>query len=401
MNQTRMQRLQSQRKKKRNTWKLVAFRTLLFSILAVTASGVYLLINEFTRDFSSSPQQPSGQPNEEVPPQPEPRINLTFLGDVMVSGNVEKTLLEKGFDYPYSYVRQMLHADDYTIANLETPVTSRGTPHADKAFVYKSPPEALPAMKEAGIDAVNLANNHSMDQGVEGLLDTFSVLEANQIQYVGAGRDMDQAYAPVYVEKNGIRLAVLGFSRVIPEVSWYAGKNKPGVAATYDPARAVQAIREADANADVVVVIAHWGEERKDFPVEHQKTLAKAYLEAGADLIVGGHPHVVQGLENIDGKWVVYSLGNFVFTRSTEPKTWESMVVTASCTKAGDCDLRVLPFYTELARPVPMQEAEGAALLKRIESISVNATILPDGTVQKSSALRTNEENNPLPPDTD
>lgn len=385
MNQTRMQRLQAQRKKRRSRWRMLVIQTFLFSLLAVIASGVYLFVSQLSRDFAESPGQPEAPASPDAVPPPEPRINLTFVGDVMMAGNVEKTLREKGYDYPYTQVKEIFAADDYTVANLETPVTSRGTPHAAKAFVYKSSPDSLPALKAAGIDAVNLANNHSMDQGVEGLLDTFTALDANQIDYVGAGIDSERAYAPVYVEKHGIRLALLGFSRVIPEVSWFAGKNKPGVAATYDPALAVQAIREARANADLVVVIAHWGEERNDFPVDHQKELARAYIDAGADLIVGGHPHVVQGLESINGKWVAYSLGNFVFTRATEPKTWESMVLQASCSKSGDCDLRVLPFYTELARPVPMNETDGAALLKRIESISVGVTIASDGTVQKAS----------------
>ena len=391
MNQTRMHRLQAQRIKRRSKWKLVAKQTLLFFTVAVIVSGVYLYANQ-ARDLSGNPQQPGDASNESTAPPEEPRINLSFVGDVMMAGNVEKTLLEKGYDYPYSYVRELLSEDDYSIANLETPVTTRGTPHADKAYVYKSSPDSLPAMKEAGIDAVNLANNHTMDQGVEGLLDTFSALDANRIDYVGAGSDSRRAYAPVYAERNGIKLAVLGFSRVVPQVSWYAGKDKPGVAASYDPALAVQAIKEADANADVVVVIAHWGEERKDFPVDHQKELARTYLDAGADLIVGGHPHVVQGLENIDGKWIAYSLGNFVFTRSTEPKTWDSMILQASCTKSGDCDLKILPFYTELARPVPMNETEGAALLNRIQSISVNARILPDGTVEKTETESSGKE---------
>lgn len=298
-----------------------------------------------------------------------------------MAGNVEKILLEKGYEYPYTELQDLFLQDDYSIVNLETPVTSRGTPSTNKAFVYKSPPAALPALKAAGIDAVNLANNHVMDQGVEGLLDTFAALDENGIAYVGAGADSARAYAPVYVEKNGIRVALFGFSRVVPEVSWYAGKNKPGVAATYDPAQAVQAIREARSKADLIVVIPHWGEERTDFPVDNQKQLARAYIDAGADLVVGGHPHVIQGLESYKEKWIAYSLGNFIFTRSTEPRTWESIVLQASCTKAGKCELRALPFHAELARAVPMNKEKGAALLNRLQSISTDVQIDADGNI--------------------
>ncbi|MCK9910463.1 CapA family protein, partial [Microbacteriaceae bacterium K1510] len=112
--------------------------------------------------------------------------------------------------------------------------------------------------------------------------------------YVGAGHDATRAFAPVIVERNGVKLAFFGFSRVVPEVSWYAGKNKPGIAVSYDPKLAVEAIRAAREQADLVVVIAHWGKEREDYPVDHQKELARAYIDAGADLIIGGHPHVLQ-----------------------------------------------------------------------------------------------------------
>jgi len=355
--------------------------TLVFSLLAVIAAGLYFAVDSFTKngritdDHASHPATDHGDPPE------EPTVALTFVGDVMMSGNVEKRLLEKGFDFPFEHVRSLFLQDDYTIANLETPITLRGTPSENKEFVYKSSPEAIPAMKEAGIDAVNLANNHSMDQGVEGLLDTFSTLDAHQIAYVGAGKNAKRAYAPVYVEKKGVRIALLGFSRVIPQVSWYAGKDQPGLAATYDPALAVQAIQEAKKEADLVIVIAHWGKEKVDFPVDYQQALARTYIDAGADLIVGGHPHVLQGFEQYRGKWVAYSMGNFIFTRAVEPKTWDSMVLQANCTKTGDCQLKMLPYYAELGQAVPMNDHDGAALLKRIESISENVQFEGDGTV--------------------
>lgn len=384
MKQTRTQRVKEQRKKKRRIWLQISKRTLLFCLLAVLSVGAYSLFKTFLSDPDEASRFPEAGPDSvsQMPePAPEPHIHLSFVGDVMMAGNVEKMLIEKGYDYPYTEVAKWFVQDDITIANLETPVTTRGTPPENKAFIYKSPPDALPALKEAGIDVVNLANNHSMDQGVEGLLDTFSFLDKNQIAYIGAGKDMKRAYAPVIVEKNGIRVAFLGFSRVIPDVSWYAGKNKPGMAATYDPALAVKAIQEARTQADLVVVIPHWGEERKDDPVDHQMELARAYIDAGANLVVGGHPHVLQGFETYKNKWIAYSLGNFIFTRSTEPRTWESIILQASCTKSGDCALKAIPVHAELARAVPMNDTDGQILLKRLESISINARIHSDGSV--------------------
>ncbi|MDR7317393.1 CapA family protein [Brevibacillus nitrificans] len=381
---SRTSRTVTRRKKSIAKWREAGQRTLLFSLFATLAVGSYVLYEQISntgQEGSTQPTPASHQENEAAP-EIEPKISLSFAGDVMMSGNVEKTLQEKGYDYAFSHVSSLFLADDYTIVNLETPITERGTPSANKAFVYKSSPLAVPAMKHAGIDAVNLANNHTLDQGTEGLLDTLAALENHQIDYVGAGKDDARAYAPVYVEKNGIRVALLGFSRVIPEYSWYAGKKKPGLAATYDPALAVQAIQEAQAGADVVIVIAHWGKEKVDDPIEHQTTLARTFIDAGADLVIGGHPHVLQGFEKYQDKWIAYSLGNFIFTRAAEPKTWESMVLQAQCTKQGSCELTMLPYHAELGQAVPMNEADGRLLLERIQSLSDSVTIHPNGRLE-------------------
>lgn len=384
MNESRKSRVQARRKQARRKWVRAGKNTLLFSMLAIFVVGTYYVVDT-VMNHDGKNANPNIQPVPDNTVHQKSSVQLTFVGDIMMSGNVEKTLLANSYDYPYKHVSSLFLQDDITIANLETPVTATGVPAQNKTYVYKSSPLAVPAMKKAGIDVVNLANNHSMDQGVPGLLDTFVALDDNQIEYVGAGKDASRAYAPVFIEKNGIKIAILGFSRVIPETSWFAGNTQPGLADSYDPALAVKAIQQANSHADLVVVIAHWGKERSDYPVDHQKELSRAYIDAGADLIVGGHPHVLQGFERYNDKWIAYSLGNFIFTRSSEPKTWESMVLQASCTKSGDCELTMLPFHAELGQAVPMNESNGAALLKRIESISEGVEIQSDGRVQVSS----------------
>ncbi|MCM3143236.1 CapA family protein [Brevibacillus sp. MER 51] len=379
MNENRSSRIHARRKRSRRKWVRMGKNTLLFSLLAIFVVGTYYL---FQIAMDGEHANPNTQPTPDNTANQKTSVQLTFVGDIMMSGNVEKTLLANSYDYPYKHVSSLFLQDDITIANLETPITATGVAAQNKEYVYKSSPLAVPAMKNAGIDVVNLANNHSMDQGVPGLLDTFDALDENRIEYVGAGKDASRAYSPVFIEKNGIKIAILGFSRVIPETSWFAGDSQPGMAASYDPTLAVKAIQDANSQADLVVVIAHWGKERSDYPVDHQKELSRAYIDAGADLIVGGHPHVLQGFERYNDKWIAYSLGNFIFTRSNEPKTWETMVLQASCTKSGDCELTMLPFHAELGQAVPMNESNGAALLKRIESISESVDIQSDGRVQ-------------------
>ncbi len=185
------------------------------------------------------------------------RVNMSFVGDVMFAGKVEALLKQHGYDYPFKYVRSYLEKADIAVANLETPITTRGTPE-DKTYAYRSSPLALSELRKAGVDLVNLANNHSMDYGVEGLLDTLDYLDAEGIRRVGAGRDSEEAYRHVIMEHNGMNIAFLGFSRVIHSASWYAGKNKPGLAETYTTKLPLQAIAKAREEADLVVVIAHW-----------------------------------------------------------------------------------------------------------------------------------------------
>ncbi|QWU18044.1 poly-gamma-glutamate synthesis protein (capsule biosynthesis protein) [Paenibacillus sophorae] len=296
-------------------------------------------------------------------------VTLNFAGDVIFAGKVGELLKQKGYDYPYARLGGMFLQDDLSVINLETPVTERGT-EANKTFVFKSPPEALNALKAAGVDAVNLANNHTLDMGEQGLRDTMANLDQRGIPFVGAGVDSAQAYSAQYFTRKGITIALLGFTRVMPEAGWAAGKGKPGVASAYDSGPALKAIAEARKKADIVAVVVHWGQERADQPNAVQQTLGRSFIDAGADLVIGGHPHVLQGLEPYKGKWIAYSTGNFIFTRSSTKTTWETAVFQAECSVKGQCSMKLTPFEAELGQPVPMSAADGQKLLQRVESLS-------------------------------
>ncbi|WP_211747689.1 CapA family protein [Paenibacillus sp. Marseille-Q4541] len=308
-------------------------------------------------------------------------VTMNFAGDVQFSGKVEELLLKKGFDYPYQHLGSLFKKDDLTFINLETPVTTGGVAAENKSFVYKSSPKALKSLAAAGVDVVNLANNHILDQGVKGLTDTLTHLNDNNLDYVGAGKDRKEAYAPAYYEKNGIKIALLGFTRVIPEANWRAEAGKPGVADAYNSAEAVKAIAQANKKADIVIVMAHWGQERHTTPDENQKKLGYEFIDAGADLVIGGHPHVLQGLESYKGKWIAYSTGNFIFSRSATAETWKTAIFQATCQKDGNCSMKLLPYHAELAQPVPMNKKDGASLLREIQKRSFGAKIGEDGTV--------------------
>lgn len=331
---------------------------------------------------STTTPEPTQAPATEQPASDndEGTVTLTFVGDVMMSDKVEGILKKEGYDYPYTYVKEYFEQADFSIANLETPITRNGTKQ-EKQYSYRSSPDALPPLAAAGIDLVNLANNHSMDRGPDGLLDTMKHLDETGIKYVGAGENIDEAYQHVILDKNGIKLAFLGFSHVIHHESWKATKNSPGMTQIYDPTEAEKAIKRAESEADVVIVITHWGKEREDNPTKVQQNLAKRFIDAGADLIVGSHPHVLQGFEQYKGKWIAYSLGNFIFTTNTIPKTYDSAILQVTVNKAGESELVVVPVVTKYALPKPLAGDQADQLLKRISSISIGSTVelLGDG----------------------
>lgn len=331
---------------------------------------------------SDAGSEEPANPADSVDGHESDEIHLAFVGDVLLGNNVERVLQAYGNDYPYREVLSHLTTPDLTIANLETPITERGEPQ-EKQYVYRSSPDVLPPFVEAGFDLVNLANNHVMDYGQTGLLDTLDYLDEAGVARVGAGRDANEAYKPVYIEKKGIKLAFLGFSRVVPDVSWKAGKDHPGVAETYDYRVPVEAIQAAREEADLVIVLAHWGKEGKEEPVDYQLELARRYIDAGADLIVGSHPHVLQGFEQYGGKWIAYSLGNFIFTTNTNPDTHQTVILNAVCSKQGACELSIIPIYTYYAKPVVMDSDQAATLRDKLTRISFGAVINEDGKIEQ------------------
>ncbi|TVY00441.1 CapA family protein [Cohnella terricola] len=338
--------------------------------------------------------EPKASEEEEVEPSASPTkesngaksegdgksVSLAFVGDVLPAAKVLELMKANGFDYPYREAKEILSAADITAGNLETPITTRGTPAEDKQYVFRGSTEALPALKEAGFDFLSLANNHTLDYGWVGLSDTMDALDDAGLKHAGSGNDDKEAFAPAYIESNGITVAYVSVTRVVPEVSWKADKNRPGVAEAYAPDRAVAAIKDAKENADIVVVMVHWGVEREDRPVAHQTDLAHRFVDAGADLVIGSHPHVLQGFETYKGKWIAYSLGNFVFS-STTTRSSETGVLNASCGKDGTCSLKFTPMFAKSSQPAPMGEAEGKQLLARLSTLSFGASVEEDGTI--------------------
>jgi poly-gamma-glutamate capsule biosynthesis protein CapA/YwtB (metallophosphatase superfamily) len=255
----------------------------------------------------------SAAPSASASPSPAAPVELTlaFGGDVHFTERTAALLKD-----PATAIGPMageLSAADLAVVNLETAITTRGTPEP-KEFHFRAPASAYQAIKAGGIDAVSIANNHALDYGRVGFGDTLEAAAAAGMPAFGGGRNIDEAYAPLILPVRGVRVAILGFSQIhtLAE-SWKAGPDTPGIALAWDVPRAVAAVRKAREQADLVVVFNHWGTERVSCPNEDQKSFARALAEAGADMIIGAHAHVLQGDGWLGRTYVAYGLGNFVW----------------------------------------------------------------------------------------
>lgn len=243
---------------------------------------------------------------------------LLFAGDVYFSDHVLNAYDKAGGIHGVldETLRAEIHEADIFMVNQEFPFTERGTKAEDKQYTFRLPESRFHLMNEMEIDIVTLANNHILDFGPEGITDSIALLKENNIRYVGAGENLNEAKKLEIMEVKGRKIGFLGTSRVYMDGSWAAGANHPGVFSTYEPTMAVEEIKKARELVDYLVVYVHWGVERETTPKEYQRTMGQQYIDAGADLVIGSHPHVLQPVEYYKDKPIVYSLGNFVFGSS-------------------------------------------------------------------------------------
>jgi len=236
-----------------------------------------------------------------------PKLSITAVGDISFAGaNADKPSIAL-----FNSVKTIFDEADIVIANLEGPLYDGNDAILGKCTIRGNTGWA-DVLKMAGIDIVSLANNHIMDHGKSGLFSTISVLDKKGIVTVGAGTDIGEACKPQFKEKNGYRVAVLARSSVIVESPSYAGEATPGVA-FLEMEELVNNVITCRKQADAVVLLMHWGVEHYSYPTPAQRKQAKELIESGVDIIIGHHPHVVQGYERFGTGVAAYSLGNFLF----------------------------------------------------------------------------------------
>ena len=240
----------------------------------------------------------------------EPVVSIAFVGDILLDDTPGK-VIKSGRD-PFAPMASILNAADIRVGNLECVVATTGTPEPDKPFTFRAHPRTLPVLKRH-FDAVALANNHSGDYGPLAFAEMLDLLDQRGIAYFGGGRTLAAAHKPLIIERKGLRIALLGYDEFFPR-SFEADFDKPGVAWSEDEqVRLDIASARTTYHADLVIPVMHWGWEHEPKASERQRQLARVMIEAGADAVIGGHPHVTQDVEQYQGKPIIYSLGNFLF----------------------------------------------------------------------------------------
>lgn len=319
-------------------------------------------------------------------------FTVAFAGDINLADNWDNmqycSTTENGiYDCISPELIQMMRDADITCINNEFTFSTRGAPLKNKVYTFRAHPSNVGILKEMGVDIVSLANNHVYDYGKESLIDTMATLEQAGIEYVGAGHDLDEAMEPVYFEVQGKTVAFVAASRAEKyKMTPQATKDSPGILRCYDTALFKQVIKKARENSDYVIAYVHWGTEFTHKLEDVQLSTGKEYLDAGADIVIGAHPHRLQGIEFYKGKPIIYSLGNFWFNDETVDTVLLKIRFFGNDTEEY-LELKVVPaIQADLRTTIVTDDAERERIFSLLERISVNAEISGKGIITERAA---------------
>lgn len=304
-------------------------------------------------------------------------VTLAFAGDVHFEGELRPQLAADpaGVLAP---IAPALGAADLAVVNLETAITERGTP-APKTYTFRAPATALTALAGAGVDAASMANNHGLDFGPEGLDDSLAAEQASGFPIIGIGRDAREAYEPFRSTVRGQRIAVIAATQVLDAelaTAWTATDTQAGLASAKEVDRLTDAVAAARTTSDTVVVFLHWGTEKQTCPNGRQQELAARLVEAGADVVVGGHAHRLQGAGRLGDAFVAYGLGNFVFYANPGPGA-DSGVLTVTVTGREVDTYTWTPAVIRNGVPRPLAGDEATTALAAWDALRACTGLVP------------------------
>ncbi len=318
------------------------------------------------------------------------KVTLSFAGDIsFAEGYANMVFYHNNGDDITKCISPELIAcmdqADIMMLNNEFTYSHRGAPLAGKTYTFRAKPETAANLSLLSVDIVSLANNHVYDYGETALLDTFDTLKAYGIPYVGAGRNLEEARNIIYFRTGGMKIAYVSATQVERSyVYTKAATNKSaGVLRTFEPSAFLEVIKKAGETSDFVVVYVHWGTENVNQFESDQKQLGHQYIDAGADLVIGDHPHCLQGVEYYKEVPIIYSLGNYWFNS----KTRDTGLIEADITPEGIKELRFLPCLQSGCRTTLIDNAEERQrVFHFLESISDGVTIDKNGVIREKAA---------------
>jgi poly-gamma-glutamate capsule biosynthesis protein CapA/YwtB (metallophosphatase superfamily) len=335
-------------------------------LLIAGLCGAAVVMSACSPGSSAPKATPAAAHSSHPRPSPPPDITLAFAGDVNFE-NRTATLLRNPTT-AFGPISGVLHQADFAALNLETSVTSRGTPQP-KTFHFRTTPVAFTAIRDAGVDLVTMANNHVLDYGQTGLADTLAAVKASGLPYIGIGTNAAAAWAPYVATINGTKVAFIGVSQVAELASsWVATSSRPGEANAINLRRTLNSVRAARRLAGVVVVFMHWGTEGQACPDANQLALAPKLAAAGATIIIGAHAHMLQGSGWLHHTFVAYGMGNFLW--------WEHSYSTATgvlfltLRPNGPLTTRFVPgVVSDTGQPIPLKGAAARRALAHYASL--------------------------------
>lgn len=364
------------------------FHNLLFmltmtSLLSMTKYDVFesfgmeysALVNPIVKKLEEQPQTP----------ETESEVHFVFAGDLCLEEDEfvidkydETGVLE---DCISPEIVQLTNAADIFFLNHEYTCTTLGEPLANKYYTFRAKPERMEILKELGTDIVSLANNHVYDYGPEAMLDTMENLKKAGITYVGGGANFEEASRPVYTVKDDITVGYVAASRAEKyRLTPQATEHSPGIFRMYELQDLKKTLIEANNNCDFLIAYIHWGTENSPYYEEYQREIAKEIFACGADIIIGGHPHVLQGMEYIDGKPVIYSMGDFWFNDETKYTGLLDFKITKNAIK----ELKFIPCIQSGFKTTYIKEqAEQMELFSYLQGLSSGVRIDEEGRIQE------------------
>lgn len=315
----------------------------------------------------------------------EEYVTLLFAGDILFDPNysVMAKVLQNGGDIGNGIAPDLIgemQSADIMMLNNEFAYSDRGAPTPEKQFTFRARPDSVAYLTDMGVDIVSLANNHAYDYGEQALLDSLQILQAEGIPYVGAGVNEQEASAPVYFIINDMKIAFISATQIErldnPDTKG-ATETSPGVFRCFNGEKLMQTVAQAKEESDFVVVYIHWGTENQEETDWLQNKQAPELVEAGADLIIGDHPHILQRIEIIDGVPVIYSLGNFWFNS----KPLDTGMVKVTISEEGLQSFQFIPCQQVNCRTSMLEGEEKSRVLGEMRRMSGNVQIDEDGYV--------------------